>query len=100
MIMKKIIRYFHVAVLGLLTLLSVSVFAQSDISEVDREDFWAEGRLPASQESQHMGLEDRRRYPGGRDEEDIQVQAVLPDPSRGAEAVESITRQPRQTEED
>lgn len=98
--MKKIIRYFYVVTLSLLALLSANAFAQSDVSAVDREDFWAGERVPAGQEGQHIGLEDRRRYPGGRDEEDIQVQAVLPDPSRGAEAVESITKQPLQTEED
>ncbi len=36
----------------------------------------------------------RKRYPGGADEDDLQVQSALPNPSRGSEQQESAVAAP------
>ncbi len=43
-------------------------------------------RNPASDLVVSGSVQPRKRYPGGADEDDLQVQAVLPNPSRGLEA--------------
>lgn len=43
-------------------------------------------RNPASDLVVSGSVQLRKRYPGGADEDDLQVQAVLPNPSRGLEA--------------
>ncbi len=40
----------------------------------------------------------QKQFPGGLDEGDLQVQASLPSPNRGAESVESTTSQTTETE--
>ncbi|MDX9731847.1 MAG: hypothetical protein RBT63_08765 [Bdellovibrionales bacterium] len=48
------------------------------------------GRAPASVGTRTGGNNiPRKRYPGGRDEDDLQVQSELPTPSRGLEAAET-----------
>ncbi len=46
-------------------------------------------RNPASDLVVSGSVQPRKRYPGGADEDDLQVQSVLPNPSRGLEAHEA-----------
>ncbi len=48
-------------------------------------------RQPANASAVSGSVQARKRYPGGADEDDLQVQATLPSPNRGLEAQEAIS---------
>ncbi len=59
------------------------------IENVEATDFSESvlaARNPAGDVVVSGSVQARKRYPGGADEDDLQVQAVLPNPSRGLEA--------------
>ena len=52
------------------------------------------GRQPASASAVSGSAQARKRYPGGADEDDLQVQATLPSPNRGLEAHQEAVAAP------
>lgn len=63
--------------------------AGTDVSKEESEAFaesFLANRAPANNLVVSGSVQARKRYPGGADEDDLQVQAVLPNPSRGLEA--------------
>lgn len=60
-------------------------FAQNAESDIFLESILS-NRSPTSDQVVSGSVQPRKRYPGGADEDDLQVQPVLPNPSRGLEA--------------
>lgn len=85
-------------IIGFVVLLGTASPASSETSfDVSEDgDSWTL-RQPANATAIGGSLLARKRYPGGADEDDLQVQPTLPNPSRGLEAHEAAISTPSES---
>lgn len=85
-------------IIGFVVLVGTASAARSETSfDVSEDgDTWTL-RQPANATAIGGSLLARKRYPGGADEDDLQVQSTLPNPSRGLEAHEAAIATPSES---